>query len=123
MAACQTYSYCMIEVAPDYLNTLWTSAGQIKYQSAGHTTEWHGSFTKAPLHGSCNMIELKFHYKGKLKKLRTTTVVEISPGVYQGRDYKSRLIEMRQLDTFYWNPSETASEADDGEWCQVLDLS
>ena len=49
MAVCKTYSYCMIEVAPDYLNTLWASAGQIKYQSAGHTTDWHGSFTKAPL--------------------------------------------------------------------------
>ena len=124
MAVCKTYSYCMIEVAPDYLNTLWTSAGQIKYQSAGHTTDWHGSFTKTPLfpRGSCNMIELKFHYLGKLKKLRTTTVVEISPGVYQGRDYKSRLIEMRELDTFYWNPSETSSEADDGEWCPVLAL-
>ena len=69
------------------------------------------------------MIQLQFHYLGKLNKLRSTTVVEISPGVYQGRGYKSPLIEMRELDTFYWNPSETSSEADDGEWCQVLDLS
>ena len=66
------------------------------------------------------MIQLQFHYLGKLNKLRTTTVVEVSPGVYQGRDYKSRLIEMRELDTFYWNPSETSTEADDGEWFPVL---
>ena len=68
------------------------------------------------------MIELQFHYLGKLSKLRSTTVVEVSPGVYQGRDYKSRLIEMRELDTFYWNPSETSTEADDGEWYPVLAL-
>ena len=37
MAVCRTYSYCMIEVAPDYLNTIWTSEGQIKYTSRQDT--------------------------------------------------------------------------------------
>ena len=33
MALCMTYSFCMVEEAPEYQNTLWTSERQIMYQS------------------------------------------------------------------------------------------
>ena len=68
------------------------------------------------------MIQLRFHYLGHLNNLLPTNVVGISPGIYRGRDYKARLIEMRELDTFYWSPSTTVSEAGDGEWCRVMEL-
>ena len=110
---CRTFSYCMIEEAPQYLNLLWASEGEVMYQSGGFTTDWHGEFRQV----ARGVLQLRFHYRGDTTKLRATTVVEVRPGIYRGRDYKRRLIEMRAMDDFVYYPDG------DGEgWIQILDI-
>ena len=97
---CKVFSYVMVEEAPAYKNLLWTCEGQVMFQSSAVTTDWHGTFRE--IHNG--VVQIKFHYPGKKSRLRTTNVVEVSPGVWMGRDYRCRKIEMRLIETLEYSP-------------------
>ena len=107
---CKVFSYTMVEDAPQFENILWACEGQVMYQSSHFTTEWHGTYREVG-HG---VIQLAFHFKGNTRKPRTTNVVEVMPGVYRGRDYKRRMIEMVLIETIEHSP--------DNGWLVVGDL-
>ena len=115
----RSFSYCMVEEAPEYRNCLWTRDGQVMYQSSRFTTPWHGSC----FIDSKGTMRIRFHFKGNLQKVRTTNLVQVAPGVWQGRDYKLRFIEMQLLDTF--RPVDDGDDLEDGaddEWVMVTPL-
>lgn len=111
-----SFSYCMVEEAPEYKNILWTKEGQVMWQSPTFTTAWHGSYSLSS-HGT---LQIKFHHRGDVDKLRTVNLVEVAPGLWQGRDYRLRLIEMQLLDTF--RQAGDGDKLDDGadrDWIKI----
>ena len=117
---CKVYSYKMINDAPTFENMLWTCGGQVIFQGSMKTTSWHGSCVE----GAFRTLSLRFHHNGgEERQWRTTTVLEVEPGVYRGMDYKHREIEMRLLGTYVYQPAGARGAGSDPLWILVRDES
>ena len=113
-SVCKVYSYVMVRQAPTFENILWTCEGRVMFQGSARTTGWHGSCVEG-VEGPFRTTQLRFHFNNREERYwRTTNVIEVSPGVFRGRDYRGREIEMRLLATYVYQPGARDHDTETG---------
>ena len=111
---CKCYSYIMRNEGPTFENLLWTCEGKVMFHDAHRCTDWHGSCVHGT-EGAFRNLQLSFDFKDRGERyLRTTNVMEVSPGVFRGEDYRGREIEMRLLATYVYKPEARDQDSEIG---------
>ena len=85
---------------PRLVATLYEFQGQLNYSSFGYETGWHGQWKKEMC---CNLVKLQFHHGGNLAKLRPVRVFKITSDLYQGMDYRQRVITLERIAEWEYN--------------------
>ena len=93
------YQYVNRDLGENANMWVCTESCKVIYQTKRGITDWHGWCTL-----STRKVELKcmFHFRGNDAALKSTRCVKEGAGLYIGRDYASRHITMRYLESKRW---------------------
>ena len=93
---CTEYQYNNLDL-PNIEATLYVRGGRVSFESPWGRTEWHGEFTE---NGLGDML-IKFAYRGNVP-FHKVELRNAGTGLYIGRDYLHRRIELIEVCRKRW---------------------